>query len=117
MLTNRLINTKKPIPQVIANHALFYPTPSNFNYSYSFGSLVGLVFALQILTGVFLAMHYTPHIDLAFQSVEHIMTNVKNGYLIRYMHANGASFIFILIYLHIARGLYLKSYLYERRNL
>lgn len=117
MLTNRLINTKKPISQIIANHILFYPTPSNFNYSYSFGSLVGLVFALQILTGVFLAMHYTPHIDLAFQSVEHIMTNVKNGYLVRYMHANGASLIFILIYLHIARGLYLKSYLHERRNL
>ena len=60
-------------------------------------------------------MHYTPHIELAFQSVEHIMTDVKNGYIIRYMHANGASLIFILIYLQIARGLYPRSYAYPKQ--
>lgn len=62
-------------------------------------------------------MHYTPHVDLAFQSVEHIMTDVKNGYIIRYMHANGASMIFILIYIHLARGLYFRSYLGARKTL
>jgi quinol-cytochrome oxidoreductase complex cytochrome b subunit len=78
---------------------------------------VGLFFGLQILTGVFLAMHYTAHVDFAFQSVEHIMTNVKNGYIVRYMHANGASFIFILLYIHMARGLYFRSYLGTRKTL
>ena len=60
-----------------------YPTPINFSYAYSFGSLVGIVFALQMITGIFLAMHYTPHVELAFASVVHIMTDVKNGYLVR----------------------------------
>jgi len=78
---------------------------------------VGLIFAIQIITGVFLAMHYTPHTALAFQSVEHIMVDVKNGYLIRYMHANGASMIFILMYIHLARGLYYRSYMYGRQVL
>jgi len=72
---------------------------------------------LQILTGVFLAMHYTAHVELAFQSVEHIMTNVKYGSFIRYMHANGASAIFIVMYSHIARGLYFRSYEGKRKLL
>jgi ubiquinol-cytochrome c reductase cytochrome b subunit len=96
--------------QTFANHIKNYPTPVNFSYAYSFGSLVGLFFALQIATGIFLAMHYTPQMDLAFRSVEHIMVDVKYGYLVRYMHANGASMIFIFMYLHIARGLYFRSY-------
>jgi quinol-cytochrome oxidoreductase complex cytochrome b subunit len=115
MLNFRINNSGKSIAQVISNHIFYYPTPANINYAWSFGSLVGLVFALQLLSGIFLAMHYTPHIELAFQSVEHIMTDVKNGYIIRYMHANGASLIFILIYLHIARGLYARSYAYPRQ--
>jgi quinol-cytochrome oxidoreductase complex cytochrome b subunit len=94
-----------------------YPTPINFSYAYSFGSLVGIVFALQMITGIFLAMHYTPHVELAFASVVHIMTDVKNGYLVRYLHANGASMIFILLYIHIGRGLYFRSYIYNRRYL
>jgi quinol-cytochrome oxidoreductase complex cytochrome b subunit len=75
---------------------------------------VGLFFALQIVTGIILAMHYTPHIDYAFASVEHIMTDVNGGYLFRYFHANGASAVFILMYLHIARNLYYQSYLTRR---
>jgi quinol-cytochrome oxidoreductase complex cytochrome b subunit len=76
---------------------------------------VGLFFTLQLVTGIFLAMHYTAHVELAFDSVVHIMTDVKNGWLVRYMHANGASMVFILLYSHIARGLYYRSYLYARR--
>ena len=116
-IENRIINSKNPLLQTISNHVLYYPTPVNFSYAYSFGSLVGIFFAIQILTGVFLAMHYTAHTDLAFASVVHIMTDVKNGYLIRYMHANGASMVFILIYLHIGRGLYFRSYIQNRRYL
>ena len=116
-LENRIINAKNPLLQTISNHVLYYPTPVNFSYAYSFGSLVGIFFALQILTGVFLAMHYTAHTDLAFASVVHIMTDVKNGSLIRYMHANGASMVFILIYIHIGRGLYFRSYIQNRRHL
>jgi ubiquinol-cytochrome c reductase cytochrome b/c1 subunit len=116
-LQNRIINSKNPIMQMIANHVLLYPTPVNFSYAYSFGSLVGIFFAIQILTGIFLAMHYTAHTSYAFASVVHIMMDVKNGYLLRYMHANGASMIFILIYIHIGRGLYYRSYIYNRRHL
>jgi len=76
--------------------------------------LVGLYFAIQIVTGIVLAMHYVPDANLAFDSVIHIMQDVKNGWLIRYMHANGASMIFILMYIHIGRGLYYQSYLYRR---
>jgi ubiquinol-cytochrome c reductase cytochrome b/c1 subunit len=116
-LQNRIINSKNPLMQMIANHVLLYPTPVNFSYVYSFGSLVGIFFAIQILTGIFLAMHYTAHTSYAFASVVHIMMDVKNGYLLRYMHANGASMIFILIYIHIGRGLYYRSYIYNRRHL
>jgi ubiquinol-cytochrome c reductase cytochrome b/c1 subunit len=116
-LQNRIINSKNHLIQMIANHVLLYPTPVNFSYVYSFGSLVGIFFAIQILTGIFLAMHYTAHTSYAFASVVHIMMDVKNGYLLRYMHANGASMIFILIYIHIGRGLYYRSYIYNRRHL
>lgn len=116
-IKKRLINSNHSLLQAISNHAILYPTPINFSYAYSFGSLVGLVFAIQIVTGIFLAMHYTAHTELAFSSVIHIMTDVKNGYLIRYLHANGASMVFILLYIHIGRGLYFRSYIYNRRYL
>jgi quinol-cytochrome oxidoreductase complex cytochrome b subunit len=116
-INKRTINGPKTIAAAISEHVLFYPSPINLNYIWSFGSLVGLFFALQLLTGIFLAMHYTAHVDLAFDSVVHIMNDVKNGWLIRYMHANGASMVFILIYCHIAKGLYYRSYLYSRRYL
>jgi ubiquinol-cytochrome c reductase cytochrome b subunit len=81
---------------------------------WSFGSLAGFCLVIQILTGIFLAMHYTPHIDYAFDSVEHIMRDVPGGWLIRYIHANGASMFFIVVYIHIFRGLYYGSYIYPR---
>ena len=108
---------KKSLFAVINNHLIDYPTPINLNYFYGFGSLAGIMLVIQILTGIFLAMHYTPHIDLAFNSVEHIMRDVNNGWLIRYTHANGASFFFIVVYVHIFRGLYYGSYITPREAL
>lgn len=108
---------KKSLFAVVNNHLIDYPTPINLNYFYGFGSLAGIMLVIQILTGIFLAMHYTPHIDLAFNSVEHIMRDVNNGWLIRYTHANGASFFFIVVYIHIFRGLYYGSYITPREAL
>ena len=108
---------KKSLFAVINNHLIDYPTPINLNYFYGFGSLAGIMLVIQILTGIFLAMHYTPHIDFAFNSVEHIMRDVNNGWLIRYLHANGASFFFIVVYIHIFRGLYYGSYIAPREAL
>ena len=108
---------KKSLFAVINNHLIDYPTPINLNYFYGFGSLAGIMLVIQILTGIFLAMHYTPHIDLAFNSVEHIMRDVNNGWLMRYVHANGASFFFIVVYVHIFRGLYYGSYITPREAL
>ena len=75
----------------LINHGIMYPTPLNLNYFWSFGSAAGILLVFQILTGIFLSMHYVADINLAFNSVEHIMRDVNNGWLIRYMHANGAS--------------------------
>nr|YP_009311917.1 cytochrome b [Lepidocephalus macrochir]BAV71171.1 cytochrome b [Lepidocephalus macrochir] len=98
----------------IANDALVdLPAPSNISIWWNFGSLLGLCLISQILTGLFLAMHYTSDISTAFSSVAHICRDVNYGWLIRNMHANGASFFFICIYMHIARGLYYGSYLYK----
>lgn len=105
-----------PVVQVLKNHLVNYPTPSNINYFWGFGSLAGVCLGIQLLTGIFLAMHYTAHADMAFNSVEHIMRNVNNGWLLRYTHANGASMFFIIIYLHIGRGLYYKSYIFPREH-
>jgi len=95
-------------------HIIDYPTPINLNYFWSFGSVSGLCLLVQIITGIFLAMHYTAHVDYAFDSVEHIMRDVNNGWLIRYIHANGASMFFIVVYCHIFRGLYFGSYIHPR---
>nr|YP_009503123.1 cytochrome b [Gymnothorax minor]AVX29537.1 cytochrome b [Gymnothorax minor]QHW07623.1 cytochrome b [Gymnothorax minor] len=98
----------------IANDALVdLPTPSNISAMWNFGSLLGLCLITQILTGLFLAMHYTSDISTAFSSVAHICRDVNYGWLIRNLHANGASFFFICLYMHIARGLYYGSYLYK----
>jgi hypothetical protein len=86
------------------------PEPANISYLWNFGSLLGICLVLQILTGVFLAMHYQPHVDFAFSSVEHIMRDVNSGWAVRYTHANVASFFFIFVYAHIAKGLYYGSY-------
>ena len=93
------------------NHQLVdYPTPRNLNYWWNFGSLAGIALVLQIVTGIVLAFHYTPQADLAFASVEHIMRNVNYGWLLRYAHANGASMFFVVVFIHLFRGLYYGSY-------
>jgi len=102
---------------IVDNHIIDYPSPINLSYAWSFGALAGICLVIQLVTGIFLAMHYTPHIDLAFSSVEHIMRDVNNGWLIRYMHANGASMFFIVVYSHIFRGLYYGSFMAPREHL
>jgi len=102
---------------ILDSHIISYPTPINLNYFWSFGAMAGICLVIQILSGIFLAMHYTPHIFNAFNSVEHIMRDVNNGWLLRYLHANGASFFFIVVYSHIFRGLYFGSYMYPRAKL
>ncbi|VAH57036.1 unnamed protein product [Triticum turgidum subsp. durum] len=101
---------KQPIYSTLNQHLIDYPTPSNLSYWWGFGSLAGICLVIQIVTGVFLAMHHTPHVDLAFNSVEHIMRDVEGGWLLRYMHANGASMFLIVVHLHIFHGLYHASY-------
>merc|ERR1711933_533511 len=108
---------KNYLLSIINNHLIFYPTPINLTYAWSFGSLAGICLVIQILSGIFLAMHYVPNIEYAFVSVEHIMRDVNNGWLIRYMHANGASMFFIVVYCHIFRGLYYGSYMHPRQLL
>ena len=98
----------------MANGALIdLPAPSNLSVWWNFGSLLGLCLIIQILTGLFLAIHYTAHIDLAFRSVIHISRDVSYGWLLRALHANGASWFFICLYFHIGRGIYYGSYLYQ----
>ena len=93
------------------NHELReYPTPKNLNYWWNFGSLAGIVLVVMILSGIFLAMNYTAHVDYAFDSVERVMRDVNYGWLIRYIHMNGASMFFLVVYIHIFRGLYYGSY-------
>ena len=94
-----------------------YPAPKNLNYLWNMGSLAGAALVIQIVTGIVLAMHYVPHGDMAFDSVEHIMRNVNYGWLIRYVHANGASMLFLVVYIHVFRGLYYGSYKYPRELL
>nr|ABF83439.1 cytochrome b [Indotestudo elongata] len=102
-----------PIMKIINNSFIDLPSPSNISAWWNFGSLLGICLILQIITGIFLAMHYSPNILLAFSSVAHITRDVQYGWLIRNMHANGASIFFMCIYLHIGRGLYYGSYLYK----
>nr|YP_008999641.1 cytochrome b [Necturus beyeri]ACU00364.1 cytochrome b [Necturus beyeri] len=102
-----------PLLKIINNSFIDLPTPSNLSYLWNFGSLLGFCIITQILTGLFLAMHYTADTLSAFSSVAHICRDVNYGWLVRNIHANGASFFFICIYLHIGRGLYYGSYMYK----
>ena len=95
---------------LVNSYLIDSPQPSSLNYWWNFGSLLGLCLVIQIASGIFLAMHYSSHIELAFDSVEHIMRDVNAGWLIRYIHANGASFFFICLYLHIGKAIYYGSY-------
>jgi len=105
---------KQPIVQLINDHLVDYPTPSNLTLFWNYGFLAGMCLSVQLITGIALAMHYTPHVDLAFLSVEHIMRDVNNGWFLRYSHANGASMFFITVFIHIGRGLYYGSYAQPR---
>ena len=104
------IDYRLPIFSTLRHTLVDYPTPKNLNYWWNFGSLAGFFLVLQIVTGIVLAMHYNPSVDGAFSSIEHIMRDVNYGWLIRYVHMNGASFFFIVVYIHIFRGLYYGSY-------
>ncbi|MDH4133492.1 MAG: cytochrome bc complex cytochrome b subunit [Gammaproteobacteria bacterium] len=104
------IDTRFPMTKVWEEHLSKYYAPKNFNFWYYFGSLALLVLVIQIVTGIFLTMHYKPDTTLAFASVEYIMRDVPWGWLIRYMHSTGASFFFIVVYLHMYRGLIYGSY-------
>lgn len=90
------------------------PSPVNFRLWWNFGSLLGLVLSIQLLTGLFLAMHYTADVDLAFASVSHIFRDVNAGWLLRRVHANGASFFFICLYCHVGRGIYYGRYIFVK---
>jgi quinol-cytochrome oxidoreductase complex cytochrome b subunit len=109
--------TKNYLVSFIASHLVYYPSPITLTYAWSFGSLAGVTLVIQMVSGIFLSMHYTANIDLAFSSIEYIMRDVRNGWLIRYIHANGASMFFIVVYAHICRGLYYGSYMEPRELL
>ena len=106
----RWIDHRLPIFSFMHHELHEYPTPRNLSYWWNFGSLAGIVLVVMIVTGIVLAMHYTPHASLAFDSVERIMRDVNYGWLVRYIHMNGASMFFIVVYIHIFRGLYYGSY-------
>jgi len=94
----------------LSHHLKGYPTPKNLNYWWTFGGILTFCLIIQIVTGVILGMHYVAHTDHAFESIEHIMRDVNYGWLIRYVHANGASMFFLAVYIHIFRGLFYGSY-------
>jgi ubiquinol-cytochrome c reductase cytochrome b subunit len=112
----RLIK-KYPYLNVVDAAAVRYPSPSNFSYFWSFGVFSLTCLVIQIVTGIFLAMHYCSDISLAFISVEHIMRDVNYGWLVRYIHANGASMFFLVVYIHMFRGLYYSSFVRPRHFL
>jgi len=106
----RWLDTRLPLVRFMNDTLITFPTPKNLNYWFTFGGILALMLGIQIITGIVLAMHYVPNADLAFASVERIMRDVNHGWLIRYMHANGASMFFLAAYLHMFRGLYYGSY-------
>lgn len=106
----RWFDARMPLPRLVYDSFVAYPVPRNLNYAYTFGGILTVMLVVQILTGVVLAMHYTANSELAFESVEKIMRDVNSGWLLRYVHANGASFFFLAVYIHIFRGLYYGSF-------
>ena len=103
------LHQRLPVASLL-HDTMMIPTPRNLNWMWIWGIVLTFCLALQIITGIVLAMHYTPHIDMAFASIEHIMRNVNGGHMLRYLHMNGASLFFLAVYLHIFRGLYYGSY-------
>ena len=106
----RWCESRLPVMGLVHSSFVVFPNPRNLNYFWTFGGILAFMLVCQIVTGVVLAMHYTPEATLAFASVEHIMRDVNYGWLLRYIHANGASMFFIAVYAHIARGMYYGSY-------
>jgi len=106
----RWMDMRLPVIRLAADSVVDFPTPKNLNYWWTFGGILALCLGIQLVTGIVLAMHYVPHVDHAFNSVERIMRDVNYGWLIRYMHANGASMFFVAVYIHILRNLYYGSY-------
>lgn len=101
---------KKGVFKLVSSALYDLPVPKNLNFWWNFGSMLGVCLVFQIVRGLLLVMHYTPHVDLAFDSVCHIMRDVPNGWFIRRFHANGARAFFLCLYIHIARGLYYHSF-------
>src|SRR5436190_6051866 len=106
----RWMDMRLPIIRLAYDSIVDYPTPKNLNYWWTFGGILALMLGVQLITGIVLAMHYVPHVDYAFNSVEHIMRDVNFGWLLRYLHSNGASMFFLAAYIHTFRGLYYGSY-------
>jgi len=106
----KLLRTTHPAIKIINNSLIDLPTPPNISIWWNYGSLLGLCLGIQIITGLFLSIHYAPNVDIAFSSVVHISQDINYGWIIRHIHANCASIFFLLIYLHIGRGLYYQSY-------
>ena len=104
------LERRLPIAGLVHSSFVVYPTPRNLNYWWTFGGILTFMLGVQIVTGIVLAMHYTPHVDMAFNSVESIMRDVNYGWLLRYVHANGASMFFLAAYIHMFRGMYYGSY-------
>src|ERR1700685_743444 len=113
----RWIDYRLPFVAMLEHEMNEYPTPRNLNYWWNFGSLAGIMLVIMIVSGIVLAMHYTPESTMAFDSVERIMRDVNYGWLIRYIHMNGASMFFLIVYIHLFRGLYYGSYKYPRELL
>ena len=113
----RWIDYRLPFVGMLQHELYEYPTPRNLSYWWNFGSLAGIMLVVMIVTGIFLAMQYTPHADLAFDSVERIMRDVNYGWMMRYAHMNGASMFFAIVYIHMFRGLYYGSYKQPRELL
>jgi quinol-cytochrome oxidoreductase complex cytochrome b subunit len=112
----RFVNSTGLI-RILYNTAVTYPAPSNISYFWNFGIYALVCLVVQIVTGLILVMHYIPHVDLAFSSLEHLMRDVNYGWVLRYVHANGASMFFIVVYAHLARGLFFSSYMFPRASL
>ena len=111
------LDQRLPIVRLMYDSFVDFPSPKNLNYWWTFGGILAICLVIQIVTGIILAMHYTPHVDFAFESVEKIMRDVNYGWLMRYVHANGASMFFVAVYIHMFRGLYYGSYKEPREML
>jgi ubiquinol-cytochrome c reductase cytochrome b subunit len=104
------LRKENPVLSLVNGMLIDLPAPANISYLWNFGSLLGVCLGIQIATGIFLAMHYCADVNLAFSSVAHITRDVNYGFILRYLHANGASMFFLCVYMHIGRGLYYGSY-------